>query len=1715
MAYYSNGQYYNTAAQPPQLPPSQYQNAYARRSPSFDDGDDASPGLNGGAADQYEYPTPERRRSSARQTDELFMGAFSTAPAQPIGSPTAAGIPYQQHTSLGRQQSVYNPQDYASTESPSSPLPYSVPARTYSTTSHLPYNPAAYRESNIAPQSASPGYPYASYPTTIAMPSPPQPYSPMTPPTAQQQFSGGRTQSYSQRANAYPSANMYQNSALSSQSSFAYSPPAPPPVPAVAGSAISPSDTWDHLPARQPSERQRYHYSRVSDSSLSPNNLPSPPMPGHGRSASHIENHTSPTFYPPSNSLPPTPGPPPPPHTVAPQRTDTLNRHPTQRALPPRPSPGSDSEPDYFNRSNGRFSPTAEALMQDDLFHQLETTLNARSPVIHVTDDESTTPVYASAGRNGDVSNGHLTPDTADQRYSTYSDESDAEAAAGVAAMAMADEQDRLDAERRESGGPSGLFSAFAPALPPTPEQNRTEGGSQSDDSYPAVDVGIYGGSFLPDFSYNGRLGTGTGSLREHVNRSDPVSSSGSRRSQKTNDTGTIYDFDTIHPFPPFRTDARVDTSGTGGLADPSTLRRRLSYDEGDETGFVDTSAPAANEPADMFFHPGMSTRRPLPPPPAGELQFNRTTSSPGPYASNSYSISTYAHGRPVFPAGPSDFTLLQSPAGSVPRSTSLLSHSSTPQIIQPMRSKTDAEERRLRQQQHRQSTVFGNDSGTEGLTPPNASAVALDLPALPAGKRFNPHKLTPNDFKRCTEPWALSSVISWLKSMTEGEQDLKQQAIVDGLVALFTHKVPTMNVADAETLSARVVNDMFKAGTLVHEEEWLKFSTATMTGVIYQLTGSGCYSPRLHDYHYPGRCYAHHCQRTLKKIDLQAQSSARQSGTWAEFYKLKKEDIEGIDGREVERQNVLHEIVTTEENYMSSIDVLRVLYRDALIKSQPPVIGPTKLKKFISAVFGKVDVVKKANEEHLLPQLKYRQQEQGPWIIGFSDIFREWIRKAKSAYIEYAAAFPYATLQIRQEAERNMLFRSFLEQARTNKMSNKLDWTTYLKEPITRLQRYGLLLDTVLKRTVKDSDEKRNLETAIEEIKQVTVECDARVAEMDRKLEITDLQSKLILRPGMQADLNLDHLGRQLIHKGDLQRQGGSRFTWLETHALLFDHYLVLAKTVQQRDVDGGVKYEKYDVSRPPIPMDLLILESTNDEPVVRSSMKGISTVTTATVRGSTPADARLGGRTTANTERPTPGPLQHTNTSSSINSQASSSASTRTLVTTTSLDSTKDDKILYPFRIKHLGKDEYTLFAPNPQVRQSWCEKIIEAKTRHAAALFAQNAEPFRLRVMADSAFAYEGGTVGQKSIIIKNTPLDRAIQDVNKMFANTARPVPICRAKVNCATTFMQPYGKQMVAVGTDFGVFVSEVDNPRGWSRVINNLKVTQVAVLEEFSLFLLISDKSLIAYHLDLICPVGGAPPSSDSSRRAPQKLSGSRDVGFFAVGRMKDRTLVFYKKRESLSSTFKVLEPVYQKSTEKRGRLLPKRGTTDFFREFDEFYIPTECTSLNLFHSSLAVSTAKGSFEVLTLDKKQPWSVPDLKAPHVAQIAARLQGQATLGMFRLSEGESGEFLCVFEDVAVYVNKHGDISRSVVMEFVGRAKSAALYGAYVLLFDADFVEVRNAQNGRLRQVIAGRDVKCLDDGAGMRKRTVKVAMQHPEVERCQIVVELVLNEGLKE
>ncbi|KAJ5534088.1 hypothetical protein N7527_000342 [Penicillium freii] len=1776
MSQYPNGQqvYYGQPANPQTSvqPPTSHYDAYSspdptpdqhlpRRMPSYNAGDDsgffnpaqaqnmrateenrqysAQSGGYGSSAGQGGYNAVQRafeddRDSRYSRTSSDAMSRISPSRA----SSQTSTMSYQyQYSGAPSSQPAYNPQQYGLPHTQSQPVlaynphTYTGASNAYAApaSGHQPYNPAAYQSAAVSGLS-SPVLPRRQSTASHYGQTPPTPQSygfsqqpPLPPPRGADHPYGGR--SY-QPMSPNPSPSYVPSSSpgimhmpppasrpyYSNSQGTAYDLPSPQYTPAI------PSSSFEEQPPAPPVHQTHANglYGRqpsVSHSGAG-RTLPTPPVP---------------------LDLPQQP----------PRRTDTLTRHPQSRPLPGPP----------VDEAGANGWPAEAPMAYEDVLREhegaaLDSQNFARRHSSRASHASSASRMHFSPDEEHTHTNGNMETGTGHTiNYDAYIDESDPEATAGLIMMQedIAREEREKGRMRRETN--ASVLSSHGSNVSPRGNSPHSDTNGDNDSVH---DLAQYEGGYQANLPYGDEL------FYSSEDHSDPAATnrfpgtSGSFRSSVSpDDRGEYYNeyehppiaYDYARRLHHTPADARVDASGTGGLSAPDAYSRRMSFDYGDEgeTPYQthsgdqsDDESPHRSAHEDLFFHPGMRPLPPAPVEPAGNVDLVSHLMPAGTYNRHSEQqddLDIYSqYNNPPLPTSADSYGDASLSASQVPRSSSL-STPIGPRTDAPIRSKTDADRLRYRQQQQ-ELLLQLQQKDLPHIDPAAAAAAAmtLDLPSIPAGRRkkFHPAKLSSEQFKKCSEPWALSSLLSWIKDLSEDETDLREQAIADAMVALFTHKVPTMNIADAETLAARVVSGMLEEGALVKEEEWVKFGSGTLSGILFQITGTGCYSPRLHlhethieDTDSFARCYSHHCMRTLKKVNLKAQMMAPQKKVedWVTFYKVPKEVWEAHPRKEVDRQNNLHEIVTTEDSYITQLDVLRELYRDQLAKMNPPIIPAKRLPKFLVDVFGKVDAVKRVNEDFLLAQLKYRQKEQGPFISGFSDIFREWIRKAKNVYIDYAATFPTANYLVRKEAERNPHFKQFLNQAREHKLSSRLSWDTFLKAPITRIQRYTLLLATVHKNMVKDSEEKTNLAQAIEEIKVVALECDNKVGEMNKKADLMELASKLQLRPDMkkEVELNLEHLGRQIIHRGELQRPGTRTRFLVDTHAILFDHYLVLAKIFTMRD--RAVKYERYDISKLPIPMDLLGLESTDDDPVVKSSVRGVSTVT--------PSQAGAGS------------PLAHTG------SGASNGA----------VDTSRDDKILYPFKIKHLGKTgTYTLYAFSAQSRLEWCRKIIEAKTKHAAALFSQNAEPFRLRVLADTAFAYSDHTPGSTSVTIKGTPLHRAIKEVEKQYESSkTRPPAVCKTAVNCATVFQQPPGRIMCAIGTDYGLYMSELNNPRGWYRAIPITRVTQVAVFEDFNLLLLIADRSLIAYHLDVVCPANGktSQSSQDSARRAPQKLSGNREVGFFAAGRLKDRYLVLYKKREGLSSTFKVLEPVLQKSSTNKSRLFSRRSQTEFFRDYDEFYIPAETYRINMFHSSLAISTQKG-IEVLTLDKKLSWSVPDFSSNDTQDahdtlnsISNRITGLKPLGMFRLSESE---FLVAYQQCAVYVNKHGDVSRSVVMEFVGSAHTACLYGKFLILFNDDFVEVRNAMNGRLRQVIPGHNVVCIDDGSKVpgslngnaqantggsglgsgfsdatngssgspsMGNTVKICMQHPEYERSQIVLELVENEGQKD
>ncbi|RBQ87999.1 hypothetical protein VDGD_02632 [Verticillium dahliae] len=1747
MSFRSDGQRRYGHVPPVQYPvadQAQDQSSYPARRPSFNNGDDSS-FFDQGQDQATPQGYPDTSAPSVRGRDELFL----TSPTDPsanrpsYGSANSAMSGYQHQFQAAApptpSHSTYNPQHFARSQSTSLPYHPQPPVQRYSSTStgsntaasptnYTPaaYNPAAYA-SATSPQRAPTQHGYNNsnnYNQGYTSPTIPQaPTYGMSPASTYNQSFPQSAQVPARHDQPLPSPGFSSNASTTSQTP-SYDPsynqsygnnygnytsngnnPAPAPYPT--GTSQAPYPLQSHIPVGPAySADPSSFYTRTSRSNSSTSPLHSPQIHSPG-----------------------------------------LQRHPTHAPLPSRPmdyvSEEATWEPDERRHEND------QARYQEDIMHDIEAELGSinrhrPAPVNggQFSDDElqqlrryttSSTTLNPTDSSNVSRFSSNASTNPRDNASSTFDyddDDDDPEGTAGVLAMQQAEMDDRRFSTAAGGPGPYpytepvpvSTVSTMNTLPPPAEEQS-------SDTDYGGMDLGLFSGGYAGNLAYGNSVASPPADQDENTQRPLPDPTTYPQPS-----------YDAYEGAPAFK-DAGVDYGDTGGLQPPTA--HRLSFDEGDERVSLHSrqstnDSPNKEEYPDIFYHPGL-TNRPLPALPPAPSSDSGSMLSPQGSVSHRH---THGHSLSVDsrhmypPEGPEAYYGASGSASPYPeRSISLSSHSNTPQVHAPARSRTDAaEERRklfkqMTQQQQQQYLTANHGNPQEGYESGTPSSMTFDMITLPSGRRrkFVPGKLTAADFGICTEPWALSGIAAWIREMADGEPDLKQKTVEEALVALFTVKVPTINVADAEVLSTTVVELLLDAQILIPEEEWVKFGPGTVSGVLWQLTGSGCYASKLHENEAPGRCYSYHCMRTLKKANLDdlMLDETKVEG-WAEFFKVTKEMVEGKPKKEVERQNVLHEIVTSEETYMNQLEVLRVLYRDQIQHAPSPIIAPNRVDKFVAVVFGKVDAVLDANKENLLAQLKYRQQEQGPWIVGFSDLFREWIRKARDVYIDYASQYPHASYLVRREKDRNIIFAKFLDEVRGHKRSTRLDWTHFLKTPITRLQRYTFLLQTVEKNMLVDSEEKANLAKAISEIHNVTLECDQKVAEMQKKVEMMELNAMLVLRPGFHSVLNLDHLGRELILQGELTRMGHKGVRWVDTHALLFDHYLILAKPVSSRDGRGG---RKFDVSKEPIPMPLLFLDSMNDDPI--SKQKGIAPLARG-AGGSTP-DNRLGKITSNGGDRPT---LEHAATSSSIGS-----VSVSRLTPTISNDS--KDKILYPFKIKHLGHETYTLFATTPDKRADWVQKIIEAKTRHAKALFSQNAEPFRLRVLADSSFAYDSvSAIGKTAgVPVRGTPLDRAIRELEQVYG-PGRAAPVCRAQVNCATGFTA-YGKSIIAIGTDYGVYISDTTDPRGWTRTVQVNRVTQITVLEEFSVCLIIADRSLISYPLDVVAPVSNFPaPVHDNPRRAPQRLG--KDVAFFASARMKERMLVFYKRKEGMHNTFKVLEPVFHKSSEKKSRLFggrrPGGGATEAFRDYDEFYLPTECYSLNLFQSYIAISTAKG-FELLTLDKKQPMSIPDLREPAIANIATRIRDQRPLGMFRLNDQE---FLLAYEDCAVYVDKHGDVSRTLIMEYSGKqkkARGATMYGQYLLLFNEDYVEVRNAENGRLRQIIAGRDVKCLDYGVrgptggtsvsstswlpgqsqapgGQQqlgeesKSTVKISMSHPEIAGTQIVLEMLLNDG---
>jgi hypothetical protein len=245
-------------------------------------------------------------------------------------------------------------------------------------------------------------------------------------------------------------------------------------------------------------------------------------------------------------------------------------------------------------------------------------------------------------------------------------------------------------------------------------------------------------------------------------------------------------------------------------------------------------------------------------------------------------------------------------------------------------------------------------------------------------------------------------------------------------------------------------------------------------------------------------------------------------------------------------------------------------------------------------------------------------------------------------------------------------------------------------------------------------------------------------------------------------------------------------------------------------------------------------------------------------------------------------------------------------------------------------------------------------------------------------------------------------------------------------------------------------------------------VTQVEVLEEYQLLLVLSNKNLLSYPLEAL-DVNNQSPLT----KRPKKIVGH--ANFFRAGVCVGKHLVCAAKTSGLSTTIKVFEPMDTMTNRAKGPGLSSlfKSNQEVLKPFKEFYIPTESTSIHFLKTKLCVACARG-FEIVSLETLETQSLLD-QADTSLDFVAREKETRPIHIERLN----GEFLLNYSEFSFFVNRNGWRARSEwIILWEGQPTSFALSYPYILAFEPSFIEIRHVETGMCVHILTAKNIRML-------------------------------------
>lgn len=377
----------------------------------------------------------------------------------------------------------------------------------------------------------------------------------------------------------------------------------------------------------------------------------------------------------------------------------------------------------------------------------------------------------------------------------------------------------------------------------------------------------------------------------------------------------------------------------------------------------------------------------------------------------------------------------------------------------------------------------------------------------------------------------------------------------------------------------------------------------------------SECYSPTCTK---DALCYSIACPKRLEqqsRLNLKPQGGLRRQESQASLHDeidepdeqklwintVSQEVANSVSDREKKRQEVISEIMYTERDFVKDLEYLRDFWINPLRVGTPNMVSPIpepRREKIVRTVFANIidhPSIHAVNSK-FAEALTERQKKQ-PVVKEIGDVFLEYVPKFEP-FIVYGSCQLAGKHEFEKERLLNPFFSKFVDETERRKESRKLELNGYLTKPTTRLARYPLLLENVLKYTEPGNPDLENIPKALKMIRDFLSRVNDESGKAESRFNLKQLHENLRWKANEQVDLKLTDENRQLLQKGGLKKAINDPTeitTYLFDHAVLFVRTKLVGKKEEVKvyrrvsEISIFLVFSNVNIEPQPIPLELL----------------------------------------------------------------------------------------------------------------------------------------------------------------------------------------------------------------------------------------------------------------------------------------------------------------------------------------------------------------------------------------------------------------------------------------------------------------------------------------------------------------------------------------------